>query len=180
MGKVETYVGWHFPEEDWVKCNVDGACLYGGALTGCGGVIRDSTGHWVAGFKKCLGSGSVLSAELWGMVHGLELAWAQGFRRVWLESDSLTAVTLVKNGCHHSHQFFSLIQRIQRLVNNNWQIRISHTHREGNRVADILAGEGVLSDISITVFTDPPSCCVNSLRDDQSGVCFPRSVPALM
>lgn len=27
VGKVESFIGWSFPKNDWVKVNVDGACV---------------------------------------------------------------------------------------------------------------------------------------------------------
>lgn len=40
----EVRVGWSPPVNDWVKCNVDGACRDRGRLAGCGGVLRDGSG----------------------------------------------------------------------------------------------------------------------------------------
>ena len=46
---------WVLPESDWVKVNVDGAVTRTGSQAGCGGVIRNHEGHWIAGFIHHLG-----------------------------------------------------------------------------------------------------------------------------
>ncbi|MCI01156.1 putative ribonuclease H protein, partial [Trifolium medium] len=35
-------------------------------LSGCGGLVRDENGRWVAGFTRNLGTTSAYMAELWG------------------------------------------------------------------------------------------------------------------
>lgn len=40
-------------------------------LIGAGGVIRDSSGVWIAGFAVNLGQGQILEVEVWGLYFGL-------------------------------------------------------------------------------------------------------------
>lgn len=56
------------------------------------GVIRDSRGNWIVGFQRYVGCESALVAELWGMLHGLQVARLKGHSRVIVESDYLEAV----------------------------------------------------------------------------------------
>lgn len=176
--KTETFIGWTFPENGWFKCNVDGACKNNGMATGCSGVILDSSGHWIVGFVRGLGMGSVLNAELWGILLGLQIAWNHGIRKIWIESDSLTSINLIKNGFPSSHLYYNLVQNIMELCSRSWQARVSHTHREGNRVADSLANEGACNGLFTSVLNFPPQYCINPLRDDTSGVSIPRFVPS--
>lgn len=177
--KTEALIGWNFPNDDWVKCNVDGACKDNGTSTGCGGVLRDRAEHWVTGFVRGLGMGTVLNAELWGILIGLQVAWNHGLRKVWLESDSLTAINLIKHGCTSSHMYYDLVLSIRELCNRSWQVHLSHIHREGNRVADSLANEGAASDHFTNILISPPFYCLNLLRDDTMGVSLPRFVPSV-
>ena len=39
-------------------------------------------GVWQIGYSANLGACSVTSAELWGLFHGLSIAWLYGYRRV--------------------------------------------------------------------------------------------------
>ena len=40
---------------------------------GCGGVVRDEHGNWVAGFTRHIGITDIFAAELWGLRDGLLL-----------------------------------------------------------------------------------------------------------
>ena len=50
-----------------------------------------------------LGEAANVLAELWDMLHGLGLAWKEGYRKVILESDSLTGINLVKKELRRVH-----------------------------------------------------------------------------
>ena len=63
---------------------------------GVGGVIRDEMGIWKRGFCTNLGIISNVTAELWGIIRGLELAWEEGIRKIEVEIDSLTSIMLIK------------------------------------------------------------------------------------
>ncbi|XP_061350094.1 uncharacterized protein LOC133295304 [Gastrolobium bilobum] len=172
--RIERLVAWCCPPVDWVKLNVDGACDANGTRTGCGGVFRDASGTWIVGFCKNLGSGTVLHAELWACLVGLELAWGRGFRQVWLEGDSLSAQQLITNGCHHDYPAANLVNRIRNLMQRDWQIYMSHIHREGNRVADFLASYSYGFSWVIQEFDCPQSGCIDSLYGDTIGVHWSR------
>lgn len=76
-----------------------------GLATACG-VIRNEFGEWIGGFAANLGVAMAHVAELWGVIHALELAWDKGCRRVEVEMDSTLVMgpTLRKDwkGCIHS------------------------------------------------------------------------------
>lgn len=63
------------PPTDWVKLNSDGAYKSSVGLAGAGGLVRDSTGAWVAGFTYMIGTCSSTRAELWGVFTGLNFVW---------------------------------------------------------------------------------------------------------
>lgn len=116
------------------------ACRNGGMYTARGGAIRDSTGNWLVGFKS-------------GVVG--YCSWSRGFRKVWVESDSLTAVNMVKRGCPADHHLYGLIQNIISMCRREWQVKLSHIHREGNFVVHVLANEG-LNCSHGTIILDTP------------------------
>ena len=66
----------------WVKVNVDGALAANPGNAGEGGVIRAELGAWRKGFCCNLGTASNIVAEFWGIIHGIELAWKEGYRKV--------------------------------------------------------------------------------------------------
>ncbi|KAJ1441395.1 Ribonuclease H-like superfamily [Sesbania bispinosa] len=91
-------VKWCCPDVGWIKFNVDGSMKFGSSHAGCRGVMRDYNGIWLGGFSFNIGSSSVLMAELRGIIFTLNIAWERGFLKVWIESDSLTAVELINKG----------------------------------------------------------------------------------
>ncbi|MBA0654386.1 hypothetical protein Goklo_021400, partial [Gossypium klotzschianum] len=58
-----------------------------------GGIVRDSNGKWIFGFCRYLGCCTVLDAELWGILDGLNLIMDQGFEGILIQIDSLETVT---------------------------------------------------------------------------------------
>ena len=43
------------PQVGWKKLNTDGASKGNPGLAGCGGVVRDKNGRWIAGFSRRIG-----------------------------------------------------------------------------------------------------------------------------
>ena len=55
---------WERPPAGWKKLNTDGSCLDGSDRSGCGGIVQDEQGEWVAGFTRHIGSTNSFIAEL--------------------------------------------------------------------------------------------------------------------
>ncbi|PNX89293.1 ribonuclease H, partial [Trifolium pratense] len=79
-------------------------------LAGCGGVLRNCHGGFLAAFAAKVGSDSVVHAELWGIINALELAKNKGLERIRVDSDSMIAINLIRNGCNKEHPPFHLVQ----------------------------------------------------------------------
>ena len=54
-------VRWERPPEGWCKLNTDGAASGNSCLAGCGGIVRDEHGGWLAGFSRWIG----ITTSLW-------------------------------------------------------------------------------------------------------------------
>jgi len=133
---------WQPPMIGWVKVNVDGALTTTG-MAGCGGIIRDHAGNWVAGFTCNLGSCSVIEAEQWAVYRGLQLAWDLRLEKIIIESDSKNVIDLLsKSGNERSSL---LVLQIQRFLQLNWETKLQYVARGQNKVADALAKEGLTS-----------------------------------
>ncbi|CAI0558377.1 unnamed protein product [Linum tenue] len=50
-----------------------------------------------------LGRCTITRAEIWGALRGLQMAWDSGRRRVELQLDSTTAITLLSPGSPTNH-----------------------------------------------------------------------------
>lgn len=74
----------------WVKANTDGSVR--NLMSACGGVFRDSRETSLGGFTSNLSIVSVFQAEIMGLILAMEYASSNSWTRLWLESDSSSAV----------------------------------------------------------------------------------------
>ncbi|KAL4276669.1 hypothetical protein AHAS_Ahas20G0230300 [Arachis hypogaea] len=166
-------IRWLPPPKKVLKLNVDGSFLGHLNSAACGGLFRDHLGRFIMGFSYNLGSCSITHAhELWGISRGLQIAIAHEFTTLIVEPDSASALHLLKNGCPANHPCAPLIEDIgiyaSRIANISW----SHSLREANSVADVLAKKGQHLPFGLHIFdTAPPDItlaldfdCMGSLR----------------
>ncbi|CAN1747579.1 Putative ribonuclease H protein At1g65750 [Linum perenne] len=107
---------------------------------------------------------------------GLHIAWDRGLKKVELQVDALTILNLVEAECDPRHQHAMKFMEIRDLLRRDWEIRIRHVYREGNRAADFLAGIGFQFPLGYHLI---PTSNVNlgfHLRYDCIGITEPRSV----
>ncbi|KAL4298591.1 hypothetical protein AHAS_Ahas17G0016200 [Arachis hypogaea] len=175
----EVHVAWSYPPENWTKLNTDSAASTNPNAGGCGGVIRNEQGRWVAGFMANLVCCSAFWAEMWGIYHGLKIAWDLGLRRIIMESDSTAVVTILnkKEGLH-SH-LEPLVRSIANLMQKNWELRIENIYREDNKCTNWLAKEN-LKSLSGCQFIDSLPCNLRLiLNDDCRGTTLPQFISIL-
>ncbi|CAJ2657200.1 unnamed protein product [Trifolium pratense] len=86
---------WKAPNIWWLKANTDGSVVSNTAA--CGGLFRDHLADHVGSFAHNLGPGSILHAEITVITIALELAAAHGWQRIWIESDSMGALSSFDN-----------------------------------------------------------------------------------
>ncbi|XP_020228857.1 DExH-box ATP-dependent RNA helicase DExH6 isoform X2 [Cajanus cajan] len=183
-------VGWTFPENGWVKANVDGSFRPQNRHSSCGGVFRDSTGSWCFGFALNLGAlfcgsiGSpkfldyvVIFSELWGIFTALKLAKEKGILKLWVETDCKEALKYVFNKRSVKNVYFGpLVRSIVKLMEGDWTVQLSSCYRERNNVADWLASYAHTIEVGLHVFDAPPPGCVKYLTEDSAGVSKFRTV----
>ena len=75
--------------------NTDGVCSELHGLAGCGGLVRNEDGQWVAGFSKRIGITSNFAAELWGLHKGLKLCYNLNIRCLEVEMDAKSIVEVL-------------------------------------------------------------------------------------
>lgn len=66
------------------------------SMMAAGGVFRDASGKWITGFAGYIGVGSALQAEIWALYWGLSIANTAGYSALFIESDSLALIRLIK------------------------------------------------------------------------------------
>ncbi|CAN0896833.1 hypothetical protein LINGRAHAP2_LOCUS18732 [Linum grandiflorum] len=61
-------------------------------------------------------------------------------------------------------------------MDRNWTVHVTHTYREGNRVADLLAHQGYSLLFGIHLITCFSSDIIGYVKADIIGVSFSRSI----
>lgn len=79
---------WLPPPVDYVKSNVDGAIRGNPGRASCGGVINGPNGRFIFGFSKSIGIQSLVFAETFTVLEGLQLVASLHIPFVWIELDS--------------------------------------------------------------------------------------------
>ncbi|CAL1354334.1 unnamed protein product [Linum trigynum] len=174
--RVTQEISWQPPPLGWTKINVDGAANGDQGPAGAGGILRNTEGSWITGFVSKLGACSAVQAELWGIYHGLGVAWQSGGRTIIVESDSKLALQLIEKRADPLHPHATLLAAIRRRLAQDWVVRLVHTYREGNRVADWLSKHSLVYPYGMHELTSPPQGLQPLIGDDRRRQTFTRNV----
>ncbi|EEF44874.1 hypothetical protein RCOM_0850580 [Ricinus communis] len=90
-----------------------------------GGLIRTCSGVWYSGFAANLSICSVFTAECWGVLYGLCLAWQRGFRCVILVWD-MCLINMLKKKVVPPMRFWGIFLDILKMLELQWEVRINH------------------------------------------------------
>ncbi|KAJ8768782.1 hypothetical protein K2173_023686 [Erythroxylum novogranatense] len=137
QGSQVIEVSWSPPREGWVNLATDGSSCGNPRAATAGGLLRDASGRWIVGFGANVGFCSAWHAELWAVFYGLHLAWAFGYSSIDLSIDYVLVVSLISSAS--SPVLNTLVSAIRKLLSRNWEVRVRHIYREGNRCVDWLA-----------------------------------------
>ncbi|KAL1294983.1 hypothetical protein HN51_055822 [Arachis hypogaea] len=160
---------WKCPPVGWVCMNSAGSVI-SNSESACGGLVRDETGLVLSGFSGNLGgTSSVTVAELWGVLHGLNLVWDSGYRKLKVDIDSPSALFLIESSSHESIPVSTVVQGIKDALKREWTVQFSHVSSEANRVAHMLAQTGHHLPLGIQPFISPPICLADVIQEDQAG-----------
>ncbi|KAK4267298.1 hypothetical protein QN277_024096 [Acacia crassicarpa] len=168
--RVERNIYWVRPPPTHVVLNSDGARKVDSMRAGSGCLIRNHEGRWQTGCCRNIGACTPLQAELWGLLDGLELAWAGGFRDVIVQADCLVAVRIIQNLDETPNAQLCIVRRIQRLLEQAWRVTITHVYRDGNRCADFLASFALSLEDGYHPLQEPPAGVVGLLEEDAVGI----------
>ncbi|KAK9032483.1 hypothetical protein V6N11_056745 [Hibiscus sabdariffa] len=133
-----------------------------------GGVLRDSAGSWISGFCRNIGFSDALTAELWAIHDGLELAWNNGFFTLQVRSDCSMVISLITNP-NTTSSSHTLVRTIANLCRRAWSLEYTWVPRETNRPADFLAKHVPPDDFSFLMFEQPPCFITDLLSRDVHG-----------
>ena len=174
VARLSTFVSWRPPLPDILKLNT-GASLEGGSGHAFGGgLIRDTTGSWRCGFVANIGVCSILTAEIWCLLHGLQLAKNMGIRKLEVESDSFTGVSMIVGNFEVTINCRSIVRKVQSLLHEFDLVVLRHVHREGNFAADFLSHYAFNFYKGVHVLESPSLGFSIWLMYDRLGVCYVR------
>jgi len=129
---------WRKPEAGRLKLNFDGSSKLASRRASIGGVYRDHEGAFVLGYAERIGTATSSVAELAALRRGLELAVANGWRRVWIEGDARAVVDAVRRRARvraeEDRRLCGEIADLLPLLDLD-DMTVSHVRRAGNRVA---------------------------------------------
>jgi len=83
---------WKAPTAPWLKVNTDGSVI--SRFAACGGLFRDHLGTFLGAFSCNVGLQFVYYAEVLGIILAIEFAARKGWRNIWIESDSTSALMI--------------------------------------------------------------------------------------
>lgn len=115
-----------------------------------------------------IGACSVLNAELWAILKGLNLCQDKGWRRIVVEIDNMLAIQLLMKPLENINNQWAFCSAIKQLLEKPWRVDILHTYWKGNWVTDYLSKMGTRIGIKTRVFEDP-STEVLQLLDVDAG-----------
>lgn len=118
-----------------------------------------------------------LSADIWSMILGLNLAWDKGLRCICLEMDSVKASKLFRDSCAMDSSLALLCRQIKDLKDRDWQIKISWCYREANEAANWFAREALGQASGLRVFEEAPEALKHILGSDLGPISRTRWVP---
>ena len=86
------------------------------------------------------------------------------------------AIGWVLDGLEANHPSYGLVESCRGLMQRDWEIVLSHTCRQGNRVAHWLANFSLDFELGPSIVTDPPDCIRKIQFEDACGVTSPRVI----
>ncbi|KAL6180150.1 hypothetical protein ACLB2K_046817 [Fragaria x ananassa] len=158
------------PPQNYYKLNIDGTRISSSSMIGAGGVIRNHTGAWIAGFQINLGIGAILDAEAWALFHGLKLASKLHISCLEIEFDSAILVQLMNCSNLSSHLLGSLLGGCSSMMTEMDDAKLLHIFREANMTADSLAKCSISNELGLIIFEDPPVHAIPAYLDDLAAV----------
>jgi hypothetical protein len=90
-------VFWTPPLIGWVKCNTDGSSFGNPGYAASAGIFRNHHGACLGCFVFNIGIATAFFAEFLGIIIAIECAYERNWKRLWIESDSMLAISAFKN-----------------------------------------------------------------------------------
>ncbi|XP_073138423.1 uncharacterized protein [Henckelia pumila] len=164
-------IWWLRPNFGHFKLNSDG-CSKGGGESGIGGIIKDHLGNPILSYHDSIGVGTNTRAELCAILKGLQLCKLYNLFPLWLEVDSMVALSIIDVD-YTSWELSNIQTQIQQMILFS-MVTKSHIYREANVVADELANIRLVKGAATLLLEDIHGRLKGILRLDRSGLPYIR------
>ena len=158
---------------------MDGACNELHGLVGCGGVVRNEDGQWVAGFSKRIGITSSFAVELWGLREGLKLRCNLNVRYLEVEMDAKSIVEVLQNAGYVNYVISHILDDCRQLIKRFQNVCIKHCFRQANQCANGLARMSFSLIADFLIYDSPLVDILDVFEGDLNGMYFNRICPEL-
>ncbi|KAK5792155.1 hypothetical protein PVK06_033269 [Gossypium arboreum] len=139
----------------WGSSKGNSKVRFDDGFAAAGGFVFDHNDGWIMGYCRYLGNYTVVEAELWGILDGLNLILNRSFEKVVIQTDSIEVVNAIQEGYSRTSNF-ALVRRILIILKALNQWRIQHIPREENLIADSLAKSVHSKRLGLRLIEDPP------------------------
>ncbi|MBA0601268.1 hypothetical protein Gorai_004449, partial [Gossypium raimondii] len=102
-------------DSNWVSLRTNGSVSLDEGFATVGGFVCDHNDGWIMGFCRYLGNCTVVEAELWGILNGLNLILDRWFERVLIQTDIIEVVNAIQEGSSGNSNF-ALVRRIHLIL----------------------------------------------------------------
>ncbi|KAL2937063.1 hypothetical protein RDABS01_020512 [Bienertia sinuspersici] len=135
--KQEILIKWTAPPINWHALNSDGAARGSPRPTGGRGIIRDCQGGLLRAFSANFGICSAYRAKLKAVAYGLDLARTLGIKNLVVQMDNQACIQSIQSEEYVGGECFHILNLCRNIIKQtNWNVKLEHCYREGNRVAD--------------------------------------------
>lgn len=174
---AERMIKWEFPPADFFVLNTDGCVKGKEKCARAGGTLRGEDGFWVRGFSANLVRCNVKGAELWALLHDLNMTWDLNVTKLQLRMDSEEVVSWLNNDLVLNSNMQNLMVATRNLIHRDWSVEVTSVFRKANRVAYALAKNSLERERRVYVVDEIPAFLQPFLDDDSYGVAWARKVP---
>lgn len=130
---------------------------------------HDKFGILHASFTRKIEICSIIMAELWGILNGLQIAWNLGLKKVILETNSKGAFLAIQE-MESEHYGSTVTNFIKSFLKRDWIVHLRHVLREGNKIIDGLTKTTFSRPLGRIDNMQPPNGILQALHDDLSNV----------
>lgn len=133
-----TKVLWELPSQGWIKVNTDGAARGNPGRSSIRYVLRNEEGDVVYACGKEIPKGSNTVVEAKGVYEALKFCLDNDYVLIDLHTDSMLLKNVITGEWKPPWAIGVIVEEIRDLMSRG-NVTVSHTFREGNRLADHMA-----------------------------------------